>query len=60
MTIQCCVCQKLRLDGKWVVREVPHLPGESVSHTYCPRCVQKLTRELEIWHDRDATVSSIG
>jgi hypothetical protein len=35
MTIQCCVCSKILRHG-----------GETVSHTYCPECLQEKLAEI--------------
>lgn len=38
MTVQCCICKKVKEENTWVGR-VPHVPRE-VSHTYCPQCLE--------------------
>ena len=38
MIIQCCVCQKVRLENQWV-EAIANLSAENeISHTYCPAC----------------------
>ena len=39
MTIQCCVCQRVRERGQWK-DQVPERDG-LVSHTYCPKCLHQ-------------------
>ena len=52
MVIQCCVCDKVRVDGEWIP---PTSTEGMVSHTYCPRCLEKamvdLRREMAMTHD---------
>ncbi|MCF6285564.1 MAG: hypothetical protein L3K26_10290 [Candidatus Hydrogenedentes bacterium] len=36
MTVQCCVCKKVKVDEAWKTTGIDH-PRE-VSHTYCPTC----------------------
>lgn len=38
MTIQCCKCKRIRIDGQWFAPVDP--PGTDVSHTYCPTCAE--------------------
>ncbi len=50
MTIQCCVCEKVKDDNRWIHRQIDH-PKE-VSHTYCPHCLEQslgiMRKELTI------------
>lgn len=53
MVIQCCVCNKTRVEGEWI----PSTGAEGmVSHTYCPRCLEHamadLRREMAMTQDR--------
>ncbi len=38
MTVQCCVCKKIKLEDSWTKSQLerPH----DVSHTYCPACLR--------------------
>lgn len=38
MTVQCCVCAKVKIDGKWIHDAIKH--PHDVSHTYCPMCLE--------------------
>jgi hypothetical protein len=38
MTIQCCDCKRLRVDGTWTAPS-PDFAGP-VSHSYCPACAE--------------------
>ena len=46
MIVQCCVCQKLREDGVWVRKVVPPEEVKTISHTYCPSCLEETQRQL--------------
>ena len=44
MFVQCCVCKRIRVDGKYRLPWPGELAGE-VAETYCPRCAEEtLTR----------------
>lgn len=44
MTIQCCRCNKIRVDGKWSpTHEGLH---SVVTHTYCPVCLDIANAEI--------------
>lgn len=38
MTIQCCVCKKVKDDGQWVRDAAKH--PSAMTHTYCPHCLE--------------------
>ena len=44
MTIQCCMCHKIRERSEWIRSEVPR--RDEVSHTYCPACFDEFKAEL--------------
>lgn len=44
MVIQCCACKKVKDKDGWYTAII--LPGNSISHTYCPECRAKLLRRL--------------
>ncbi len=39
MTIQCCVCEKVKDDSRWIHRKIDS--PKDVSHTYCPHCLEQ-------------------
>lgn len=44
MVTICCVCQKTKTEGGWILQS---LPKEAVpSHGYCPECAEKAMREI--------------
>ena len=46
MQVQCCVCKRVRKEGRWErLKRREALQGE-VSHGYCPRCASKVLEEL--------------
>jgi len=47
MDVQCCVCKKIRVEGRWV--ESDAAPRE-VSHGYCPVCADDAFREVREYH----------
>ena len=38
MTVQCCVCKQVHVEGEWVWHE--RTPIDYVSHSYCPPCLE--------------------
>ncbi|MFC1736618.1 hypothetical protein ACFL1X_10920 [Candidatus Hydrogenedentota bacterium] len=42
--VQCCVCGKTRLNGRWT--KIEKSLRAPVSHTYCPKCCELQFREL--------------
>ncbi len=45
MTIQCCVCKKVRVEDAWKRQAAP--PEAEVSHTYCPACRDRTMNTLK-------------
>jgi len=45
LAVQCCVCRKMRIGGKW--EKIEPFEGEPVSHTYCPGCHAEFLKEIE-------------
>ena len=39
MTVQCCMCKLIRVDGEWIRR--PQDDRGDTSHTYCPVCLDE-------------------
>lgn len=37
MTIQCCVCHRVKVEDEWKHQSVER--PQEVSHTYCPVCL---------------------
>lgn len=47
MTVQCCVCGKVKKDdGTWCQENIPEEEMKFVSHTYCPRCKEGALEEI--------------
>jgi len=44
MTIQCCVCNKVKCDGEWICHD--HNVKDA-SHTYCPACLEKCLQSVQ-------------
>lgn len=38
MTVQCCVCKKIRKGARWVKPQKVALVKHDISHGYCPKC----------------------
>ena len=56
MTIQCCMCKKVKVDGHWVSRHsVSH---GRVTHTYCPVCLALTLDEIKLEQSRIRTQAS--
>ncbi len=45
MDIACCICKKVKRDGRW--QEVETFEARPESHGYCPECAAKLFAEIE-------------
>ena len=50
MVIECCVCKRMRADGRWVHRDDPGPADADVSHGYCPECARKAFKEIQLLH----------
>lgn len=46
MTIQCCVCRKVRDDHGWSSAATEAKP-EQTSHGYCPACLKDVYRQIK-------------
>lgn len=59
MTIQCCVCHKVKVQDEWIRPSQDHLGR--VSHTYCPICLDRslaaMRAERRLASDRVAPVA---
>lgn len=45
MDIACCICKKVKRDGRWL--KVDALEARPESHGYCPECAATLFDEIE-------------
>lgn len=45
MTIQCCMCKRVRVGDGW---ESSHEAHATPSSTYCPVCFDRYSRELAV------------
>jgi hypothetical protein len=54
MTVQCCMCKKVKHQNDWVLRTLQ--AARDVSHTYCPQCLElsKVTLLVELSSARKA------
>ena len=39
MTVQCCVCKKVKVEESWTITGIDR--PKDVSHTYCPVCLRQ-------------------
>lgn len=46
MFVQCCVCQRIRVDGKYRLPWPGELSGQ-VAETYCPRCAEETLKRIQ-------------
>jgi hypothetical protein len=46
MFVQCCVCKRIRTDGKYRLPWPGELSGE-IAETYCPRCARETLRLIQ-------------
>ena len=44
MTVQCCLCHRVRKESDWQKIQDPAGIARTASHTFCPRCEQKFRR----------------
>lgn len=58
MTLQCCVCKKVNIDGSWVYDG--HGGRADASHTYCPYCLKDSVTELAYERRRADLVEAPG
>lgn len=58
MTVQCCVCKRVKQENEWVGRMLQ--PTLNVSHSYCPQCFEdsKLVMLTEMAAARAARMAS--
>ena len=41
ITVQCCVCKRIRTGSEWIAHEKAELEEGLVSHGYCPVCAEE-------------------
>ncbi len=41
MTVQCCMCHRVRRDKEWQRVQDAAAVSRTASHTFCPACEQK-------------------
>jgi len=46
MFVQCCVCKRIRVDGKYRLPWPGELSGE-IAETYCPRCAEDTLKRIQ-------------
>ncbi len=46
MTIQCCVCGKIKDDGRWAMPGAFAADKATISHGYCPICFSNALNEI--------------
>lgn len=44
MTVQCCKCKRIRVNGRWL--PAASAAGCAVSHSYCPECLFEANVEM--------------
>lgn len=50
MDVQCCVCKKIRIDGRWITPLTTESRSAEMSHGYCPTCADDAFREVREYH----------
>ena len=50
MEVQCCVCKKIRVEGRWTVIDTHAPRAAETSHGYCPSCADDAFREVREYH----------
>lgn len=57
MLIQCCVCKKIEIRGRWS-------PADGIiydaSHTYCPTCAEDALDEIQAFKQARLRVAASG
>jgi hypothetical protein len=57
MTVQCCKCNRVRVGGRWSAASVAPL-RVSISHTYCPRCLDEC--QIALFSDQASRCTIAG
>lgn len=58
MTLQCCVCKKVKDDETWKLEDRIH--RTDVSHTYCPICLKASVAAMAIERQHADIVQPVG
>ncbi len=58
MTLQCCVCKKVKDDETWKREDRIH--RTDVSHTYCPVCLKASVAAMAIGRQRADLGQPVG
>lgn len=58
MTVQCCVCKKVKDDGTWKLENRIH--RTDVSHTYCPICLKASVANMAVERQRADRAQPVG
>ena len=48
IVVQCCMCQRIQSDGRWVRPPINASNATRYSHGYCPACFSMAMAELEL------------
>ena len=49
MTVQCCLCKRVRKQQHWVDPEIDMVDMADTSHGYCPKCAAKAFAEIRAY-----------
>lgn len=58
MTVQCCVCKKVRVDQSWTLENRIH--RADVSHSYCPVCLKASVAAMAVERRRADLAQPVG
>ncbi len=56
MVVQCCVCRKVRVAGRWVSGEELVREQSGISHGYCPPCAAVAFEEIRALNRAEESV----
>ena len=49
MIKKCCVCERIKLEGKWQ-KGIKTPADKRISHAYCPACFTKTLARINTYH----------
>jgi len=58
MTVQCCVCHRVKVEDAWKHRPVER--PQEVSHAYCPACLEQSKKAIREEIARRRTVMPVA
>lgn len=58
MTLQCCVCKRVKDDETWILEDRIH--RADVSHTYCPICLKATVANIATERKRADLAHPVG